>query len=88
MFEFLKSKTFPIIASFILGLGLVAVCKPVCSPNKDQKDCMIMKAPPVDEVIKSTYQIGHKCYQFKTESAECSGSAIVEPFALAAKIPF
>lgn len=88
MFEFLKSKSFPIIASFILGLGLVAIFKRGCSTSHDEKDCMIMKAPPVEEVIKTTYQIGHRCYQFKTEPTDCSGSGIVEPFALAAKIPF
>ena len=79
MLEFLKSKTFHIIGSFIIGVGLVAVFRKECSGA----ECQIQKAPPVDEVTKTTYQIAHKCYQFKTETTACTDSGVIEPFQVA-----
>ena len=46
MFEFLKSDTFNIVGSLILGIGVIAVLKPICKGD----DCIIQKAPSVDEV--------------------------------------
>ena len=76
MFEFVKNKSFHTIASFIIGLGIAALFKPGCPTGV----CTVMKAPPIDEVTKSTYQLGSKCYQFKTETTDCTGSGVVEPF--------
>ena len=74
MFEFLKSKQFHIIGSFVLGLGIAAVLRPGCRGST----CTVHKAPPVDEVTKSTYQLGSKCYQFKTEPTACADSGVIE----------
>ena len=82
MFAFLKSKSFHIIGSFIIGFGLVAVFRNQCKGA----ECLIQKAPSVDEVIKTTYQIGHKCYQFKTESTACKDSGVIEPFQVATTV--
>jgi hypothetical protein len=79
MFEFLKSKTFHAIGSFIVGFGIVVVFRKQCEGS----DCLIQKAPPVDEVTKTTYQIGQKCYQFKTDPKECTNSGVIEPFQVA-----
>jgi hypothetical protein len=74
MFEFLKSKHFHLIASFIVGLGLAAILRPGCTgPN-----CIVHRAPSVEEVTKSTYQLGSKCYQFKTEPTACADSGVIE----------
>jgi hypothetical protein len=78
MFEFLKSETFKSLGSLILGVGLMAILKPMCKGD----DCIIQKAPPVDEVVKSTYQIGSKCYQFKTQQIVCPERGAIEPFAI------
>ncbi len=77
MFEFIKSKSFHTIASFILGFGLIAVLRPGCGQGSS---CTILKAPPLEEVAKSTYQLGQKCYQFRSEATECAASGVVEPF--------
>jgi hypothetical protein len=77
MFEFVKSKSFHTIASFIIGLGIAAVLTPTGCPTGI---CTVQKAPPVEEVTKSTYQLGSKCYQFKTEPTECSAAGVIEPF--------
>lgn len=77
MFEFVKNKSFHTIASFVIGLGIAAVLRPTGCPTGI---CTVQKAPPVEEVTNSTYQLGNKCYQFKTEPTECSGAGVIEPF--------
>jgi hypothetical protein len=76
MFEFLKTKGFNTVFSFILGLGLVALLKPFCHGAA----CVIQKAPPVEEVSKTTYQLGSKCYQFKSEPVDCPADGVIESF--------
>ena len=76
MFEFIKTESYSIIFSVVIGIGIVAVLKPGCRDN----GCAIKKAPPVDEVAKTTYQIGAKCYQFKAENIECPSKGVIEPF--------
>jgi len=76
MFEFLKSDGFNYIGSAILGIGIIIIFKPICT----SKECVIQKAPPVNEVTKKTYQIAGKCYQFKTSEIKCPDRGIIEPF--------
>ena len=76
MFGFLKSKTFDIVFSVILGIGVMSLIKPVCKDG----ECHIQKAPPYEEVKTSTYQAGSKCYQFKVELVECPTKGVIEPF--------
>jgi len=76
MFEFLKSKTFDTAFSVMLGIGLMALFKPVCQGN----ECHIQKAPPYEEVKTSTYELGSKCYQFQVEHIDCPTIGVIEPF--------
>lgn len=80
MFEFLKTETFKMMGSAILGLGLIAAIKPMCKGN----DCVIQKAPSVSEVVSSTYQIGSKCYKFNTTQLKCPDRGVIEPFRVTA----
>jgi hypothetical protein len=76
MFEFMKSETFKVVGSTVLGIGIMAAIKPMCRTD----DCKVQKAPPVEEIMKSTYQIGQKCYKFKTNHADCPAKGSIEPF--------
>jgi hypothetical protein len=76
MFEFLKTESFNMASSFILGLALMTLLKPVCKGD----ECKILKAPPLEEVTNSTYQLGGKCYQFHTEPISCPTGTVIEPF--------
>ena len=67
MFDFLKSKQFHIAFSFLIGLFVVLVLRPVCKGD----DCVEHKNPDSKEVASSTYQIGSKCYQFIPTTVEC-----------------
>jgi len=76
MFEFLKTETFSLLFSFILGLGCMAVLKPICNGE----ECRIQKAPPYEEVKKATYQLGTDCFQFRAEPISCPTNGVIEPF--------
>ncbi len=76
MFEFLKTKEFSMVFSFVVGLGLMALLRPICQG----KDCLIQKAPSVDEVNKTTYQLGSKCYQFRSQPVDCPKEGVIEAF--------
>ena len=54
----------------------MSLFRPLCKGN----DCQIIKAPPPSEVEKTTYKIGNKCYQFKTNTMECPTVGVIEPF--------
>jgi hypothetical protein len=76
MLDFMKSKTFSIVASFILGFGLMALFSSACRGG----DCATKKAPSSDEITKATYQVGSKCYQFHTEITDCGTNKVIESF--------
>jgi hypothetical protein len=76
MFEFLQTESFNIIFSFVLGLGCIALLKPVCTDAK----CSIQKAPSYEEVKATTYQLGKDCFQFHAEPIACPLKGVIEPF--------
>lgn len=77
IWDLLKSKKFNLVFSFLLGLGLAAILRPVCKGDQ----CLLLKAPPVHEVEKTTYQLGSKCFQFDLENRDCpSKGKVIEAF--------
>ena len=76
MFEFLQTESFNVIFSFVLGLGCIALLKPVCTGT----ECSIQKAPPYEEVKTATYQLGKDCFQFRAEPISCPNKGVIEPF--------
>ena len=79
IWDLLKSKKFNFVFSFIVGLGLAAILRPACKGDQ----CLTLKAPPVHEVEKTTYQLGSKCFQFSLQSKDCPSSGnIIEAFSL------
>lgn len=80
MMQMLKSEKYSLAFSFILGVGIMAALKPGCR----ERDCSTKKPAPVEEVTKSTYQIGEKCYQFGTRDVACpADGTVLESFASA-----
>ena len=79
MFEFLHKEPFRIFANFVVGVAAMVVLKPVCKGA----DCEQRRAPSPEQVKKTTYQLGSKCYQFTPKPADCPAAgapAAVEPF--------
>jgi len=48
--------------SFLLGIFVVIIWRPNC----EKGDCIKRELPNLNEINNSTYQIGTKCYQFRT----------------------
>jgi hypothetical protein len=56
-----------IVVSMLLGIGLASLFRRVCN----DRNCLVFKSPPVDEVTKNTYAYGDKCYKFKEKTMKC-----------------
>ncbi len=70
MVDFLKIMATPGVAtilSFIIGLGIAAMFRPVCKGP----DCVVIRGPPVQDIRNAVYQFGSKCVEFKTKPMEC-----------------
>lgn len=74
--DILKSPQFNIAFSFILGIGIVAIARPLCKGEA----CTLFKAPPVKEWDGAVYRIGGDCYEYTTKTIQCPGSGEIEAF--------
>jgi hypothetical protein len=57
-----------IIISLILGIGLASLFRKSCDR---EGNCLVFKAPPLDDIIKNTYKHNNECYNFKQSSITC-----------------
>ena len=76
MFEILKTSKFDIIFSFLVGFAIMSMTIPLCKGDA----CYIKKAPSIEEMKKTTFKIGSKCYQFKHDIVACPASGYIEAF--------
>ena len=75
--NFLKDERFSVFFSFILGVGLICIIRPICSGS----ECNINKPPAEKDFDKYVYRLsGGKCYEFKSEIVECPSSGTIEAF--------
>lgn len=74
--DLLKSQIFNVIFSFALGIGIIAILRPVCSGD----NCKVLKAPTPTDWNGFVYRMGSKCYEYKTEITECPSDGFVESF--------
>jgi hypothetical protein len=65
--KFLHTESGKIIMSIILGLGLSTLFRTMCKG----KNCVIMKAPPLDEIKDKIYKHQGKCYKFTSVTEKC-----------------
>ena len=59
-----------LILSILLGLGLASLFRKVCN----DRNCIVFKAPSLEEVTSNIYEYNNKCYSFKEHAVKC-GSA-------------
>lgn len=77
LFSFLKDERFSIFFSFVLGLGIACILRPVCSGS----DCTVTKPPSEADFEKYAYRMGGgKCFEFKSEIVDCPASGTIEAF--------
>jgi len=63
----LHTDTGQIFISIILGFGLAALFRRVCRGN----GCILIQAPPMDEVIQNTYTIDGDCFRYVPVPTKC-----------------
>lgn len=75
--DLMKDKRFDLFFSFVLGIGLICIFRPMCTGS----ECNISKAPSDQNFDKYVYRMGGgKCYEFKSEIVECPSSGTIEAF--------
>lgn len=73
----LKDDRFDMFFSFIVGVGIICILKPMCTGT----ECNVTKAPAEKDFEKYVYRMGGgKCFEFKTEVTECPSSGAIEAF--------
>jgi hypothetical protein len=65
--KFFTTETGKHIMSAILGFGLASMFRIVCK----ERNCMIFKAPPLEEIDEKVFKEGNKCYTYKTKKITC-----------------
>ncbi len=78
--DLMKSEWFHAVFSLLLGIGIVAIVRPTCTGDK----CNVTKAPPPSDWNGYVYQMGAKCYEYKTSVIDCpkAGQGVaIESFA-------
>jgi hypothetical protein len=56
-----------VIISVILGLGISALFRKVCN----DRDCIVIRGPPISEIEKKVYSFDGRCYKYKAQSTSC-----------------
>lgn len=72
----LQDEKFNIFFSFILGIGLICIIRPMCSG----KECATLKPPAEKDFDKYVYRLADKCYEFKTKVISCPATGAIEAF--------
>lgn len=68
MIKELKKNYFgKMLISIILGLGLSALFRKVCN----DRDCIVIKGPKIDDVESNIYNFDGKCYKYKALATSC-----------------
>ena len=55
------------IISIILGLGIAALFRKVCT----ERDCLVIKGPNIKETESNIYAFDGKCYKYKAKGTPC-----------------
>ena len=73
--KLIHSKTGKYVLSIILGLGLASLFRSVCKG----KNCIILEAPPLEEINDKVYKYNDKCYKYELEVTKCDTSKKILP---------
>lgn len=65
--RFLHTQSGKYIMSALLGFGLATLFRTVCKG----KNCIVFKAPPMDEIEDKVYKHQDKCYKFTPVTTKC-----------------
>ena len=74
--KIIHTKYGKILISILLGLGLASLFRKSCR----HRNCMIFKAPHIDDIKKDVYKHDGKCYTFDYEAVKCDPSKKIIEF--------
>jgi hypothetical protein len=74
--DILKDARFNSVFSFLMGVFLILLIKPVCKGE----NCFTYKSPPIAAIRENAYKIGDTCYKFVPKDAKCPMTGVIEPF--------
>ena len=66
--KLIHTKMGKVLMSAILGFGLATLFRSVCKG----KNCIILEAPPMDEVKDKIFRHQDKCYKFNPVVSKCN----------------
>lgn len=72
----LHDEKFNVFFSFLLGIGLVCILRPMCSG----KECATLKPPQEKDFDSYVYRLAEKCYSFTTNVITCPANGAIEAF--------
>jgi hypothetical protein len=72
-FKVIETPGIATVLSFVLGVGLAAMFRPVCKGP----ECVVVRGPPVQDIRDAVYQFGTKCVEFKPRPMECPKAGTV-----------
>ena len=75
--KFVHSETGRYLMSVILGLGLATFFRKICSG----KNCVVSKAPPLEEIEDKIYKFDKKCYKLEKNAEQCTKGKVIVSFA-------
>lgn len=75
--KFVHSEIGRTLMSIILGLGLATFFRKMCSG----KNCIVSKAPPLEEIEDKIYKFDGKCYELEKNAENCDKSKKIVSFA-------
>jgi hypothetical protein len=65
-----------IILSIIFGLGLSTMFRKACN----KRNCIVFKAPHINDIKGKTFKFQDKCYQFTEEASKCDSNKKIVSF--------
>ena len=75
--KFVHSETGRYLMSVILGLGLATFFRKMCN----NKNCVVSKAPPLEEIEDKIYKFDGKCYKLEKNAENCTKDKKIFTFA-------
>ena len=68
LIKFINSSRGKYVFSILLGLGLATLFRKACN----SRNCLVFKAPDLNDIKGKIFNHDNKCYEFKEESTTCN----------------
>ena len=77
MEKYIHTRTWKIILSILLGLGVASLFRSVCKG----KNCITFHAAPIEEINNKIHKYDNKCYSYVSNVTKCDKTKKIINFA-------